>query len=86
MDLGQEVERSLKRKGILGAASAAWICQVADRASGGLYAAKTFKDGTLTVSPRIPAAKLQMESPRLIAAINKKLGRDLITRIRIRAS
>jgi hypothetical protein len=63
---------------------AARICEAARMAARGRYDVVSFKLGLLTlgVSSSSQAANIQAESTQIIEEINKKLGQNIIERIR----
>lgn len=65
---------------------AAEVCEAARALAHGHYDVISFKGGLLTlgVSSSSQAANLQMESGKIISDINKKLGKEMVERIRFR--
>jgi len=84
--LRPDVFRSLRRRGLLSGVEAAWVLAVANTIAKQRFRAVTFRDGTLIcVAGSLPAAELQLGSGQFREAVNKKLGRDLVQKIRFKA-
>ena len=67
---------------------AAYICKIADSLADDRYDAVSFKNGLLTVgiSSNLAAANLQVESSKIIALINQKIGENKVKRLRFKMS
>jgi predicted nucleic acid-binding Zn ribbon protein len=63
---------------------AANVCQAAATCVDARYNIISFKNGLLTVAVRssAEAANLQMKSGQILECINKKLGKDLVKKLR----
>lgn len=76
---------ALAKRGLLGAATSAEVCFVADKWGNGRFSAISFSKGILKLSVRSSAAasELSMESENLIRFLNEKIGRKSVESVRI---
>ena len=76
---------ALAKKGLLGAATSAEICFLAQDWGKGRFEPISFSKGVLKVSvaSSSSASELQMESDNLIEYLNKKIGREVVKSVRI---
>jgi len=76
---------ALAKRGLLGAATSAEICFLAEKWGKGRFESISYSKGVLKLS--VPssssASELQMESDNLIEYLNKKIGRESVKSIRI---
>lgn len=83
--LGKDVARAFRKRGILKEAQAAWITYVANEVGKGRFRPTAFRDGELVCTAgSLPVAELQLLSEDYLLAINKKLGREIVQRIRFK--
>ena len=75
----------MAKKGLGGAAVAAQICFYASEYGKGSFEATSFSRGVLKLSCRdsIDAGEVQMMSEEIIGYVNKKIGKNIVTRIRL---
>ena len=75
----------MAKKGLGGAAVAAQICFYASEYGKGSFEATSFSRGVLKLSCKdsIDAGEVQMMSEEIIAHVNKKIGKNIVTRIRL---
>jgi len=87
-DIKNIIGRQSKLKRLQKPLEAAYICKTADSLADDRYCAISFKNGLLTVgvSSNLAAANLQVESSKIIALINQKLGENKVKRIRFKIS
>ena len=73
------------KKGLGGAAVSAQICFYADEWGKDRFDAISYTKGVLKLSVRdsIDAGEVQMDSEKIIDFVNKKIGRQIVKRIRI---
>jgi len=82
--VGKLLLKSLARRGLAGAAISAQICYLADEWGKGRFKSISFSRGILKVSVRSSAAaqELSMEEEKLLRYLNKKIGREIVKRVR----
>ncbi len=75
----------MAKKGLGGAAVAAQICFYASEYGKGSFVATSFSKGVLKLScaDSIDAGEVQMMSEEIITHVNEKIGREIVSRIRI---
>jgi len=75
----------MAKKGLGGAAVAAQICFYASEYGKGSFTALSFSRGVLKLSCKdsIDAGEVQMMSEEIISYVNKKIGKNIVTRIRL---
>ncbi|MFA5158265.1 MAG: DciA family protein [Patescibacteria group bacterium] len=75
----------MAKKGLGGAAVASQICFFASEYGRGSFEATSFSKGVLKLSCKdsIDAGEVQMMSEEIIAHVNKKIGRKVVSKIRI---
>lgn len=73
------------RKGLGGAAVASQICFFASEYGKGSFEATSFSKGVLKLSCKdsIDAGEVQMMSEEIITHVNKKVGKTIVSKIRI---
>jgi len=83
--LKADIHRSFRRRGLAGAAQAAWVLATVNTISRGRYSATRFRNGELTIIPgSLPVLELQLMKEEMRTTINKKLGQDFVRRIRVK--
>jgi len=77
--------RRLADKGLAGVAISSQLCYFADEWSKGRFKSISFSRGILKVSVRSSAAsqEISMEEEKLVEFLNKKIGREIVKRVRI---
>ncbi len=75
----------MAKKGLGGVAVSSEICFFASEYGKGSFEAVSFSRGVLKLNCQdsIDAGEVQMMSEEIIAFVNKKIGKDIVTRIRI---
>lgn len=73
------------KKGLGGAAVASQICFYASEYGTGSFEATSFSKGVLKLSCKdsMVAGEVQMMSDQIIDFVNKKMGKEIVSRIRI---
>ena len=76
---------AMAKKGLGGAAVSSQICFYATEYGKGCFSAISFSKGVLKLScvDSIDAGEVQMMSEEIIGHVNKKMGREIVKRIRI---
>jgi len=76
---------ALAKRGLLGAATSAEVCFLAEKWGNGRFCCISFSKGVLKLStPSSSAAsELQMDIDKLIKFLNDKLGREAVKSVRI---
>lgn len=76
---------ALAKKGLLGAATSAEVCFLADKWGNGRFSSTSFSKGVLKLSVLSSAAsaELSMQEEELINFLNKRIGRESVKSIRI---
>jgi hypothetical protein len=76
---------ALAKRGLLGAATSAEVCFLADKWGNGRFSAISFSKGVLKLSVLSSSAssELAMEQETLIDHLNKKIGRESVKSVRI---
>lgn len=83
--LQRDLARAMRRRGVFGEVQSAWIVSVANGIAKGRYSATVFRNGDLVlVSGSLPAAELQLAKEEIRAAINKKIGSEIVRTIRVK--
>lgn len=79
------LKQSLAKKGLLKVATSAEICFYAENWGKIPFTAISFSNGLLKIAVNSSAAasELQMEENNLIEFLNKKIGKELVKRVRI---
>lgn len=77
--------KSLSKRGLAGTAISAEVCYFADEWAKSRFKSISFSRGILKVSVRSSASaqELSMDEEKLIGHLNKKIGRDIVKRVRI---
>ena len=75
----------MAKKGLGGAAVASQICFYASEYGSGSFEATSFSKGILKLSCKssIDAGEVQMMSEEIIDFVNKKIGKNIVSKIRI---
>lgn len=75
----------MAKKGLGGAAVSSQICFYASQCGKDLFEAVSYSKGVLKLvcEDSIDAGEVQMETENIIDYVNKKMGRDIVKRIRI---
>ena len=83
--LGKILRPALAKKGLLGAATSAEICFLAEEWGKGHFGAISYSKGILKLSVvgSSAASELSMKEEELISYLNEKLGREHVKQIRI---
>lgn len=83
--LNKILRPALAKKGLLGAATSAEICFMAEKWGNGRFCAISFSKGVLKlmVEGSSAASELSMEQENLISFVNKKLGKNSVKSVRI---
>ena len=83
--LGKILRPALAKKGLLGAATSAEICFLAEEWGNGRFEAISYSKGILKLSVvgSSAASELSMKKEELISYLNKKLGREHVKQVRI---
>ena len=83
--VGNLLLKSLSKRGLAGTAISAEICYFADEWGKSRFKSISFSRGVLKVSVRSSAAaqELSMDEEKLIKHLNKKIGREIVKRVRI---
>ena len=78
------LDRHPKYRGLSKPLHAAKICEAARAQADGRFEVISYHDGLLTlgISSSAAAADIQAESTQIIAEINKKLGQELVKKLR----
>lgn len=76
---------ALAKRGLLGAATSAEVCFLADKWGNGRFSAISFSGGILklSVASSAAASELQMEEENLVQFLNSKIGRESVKSVRI---
>jgi hypothetical protein len=76
---------ALAKRGLLGAATSAEVCFLADKWANGRFYSISFSKGVLKLSvPSSSAgAEISMEEEKLLNFLNKEIGREAVKSIRI---
>lgn len=83
--IGKLLLKQMADKGLAGTAVASQICFYADELADGRFSATSYSRGVLklSVADSIDAGEVQMESEKIIEYVNKKIGRQIVQKIRI---
>lgn len=84
--INKSLEKILRSYGIFEQAESAYICYVANEIAAGKFAAHSFKNGLLTllVKDSYQAQEINFNQRTIIEAINNKIGKEKVQRIRFR--
>ena len=82
--IGKILKGSLGRKGLMGAATSAHICFLAEKWARGRFEPKSYSNGVLKVSVKSSAhaQEMSMKEEEIISYINEKIERKCVKRIR----
>ena len=85
--LKTDLYRSLRRRGMLDVAKAAWVLATANGLAKRRFTATSFRDGELIVTAgTLPVAELQLAKEQFKKATNAKLGQEIVRSIRVKQS
>ena len=83
--IGKYLLKVMAKKGLGGVAVSSQVCYFADKWGEGRFKSVSFSRGVLKVYVRSSAAaqELSMDEEKLVEYLNKKIGREIVKRVRI---